>query len=110
MDGTRPFGVLVDSIGTAPQGSDVNVHFDVCGLSDGTPFKVRMSLVRDGTRHAADRMTASFDDAAIGAGTRRQHSLAVASLPAGSYHLTVVVIDDKGRKRDSELPLRIVGR
>jgi serine/threonine protein kinase len=110
MDGTRPFGVLVDSIGTAPQGSDVNVHFDVCGLSDGTPFKVRMSLVRDGTRHAADRMTASFDDAAIGAGTRRQHSLAIASLPAGSYHLTVVVIDDKGRKRDSELPLRIVGR
>jgi hypothetical protein len=55
-------------------------------------------------------MTASFDDAAIGAGTRRQHSLAIASLPAGSYHLTVVVIDDKGRKRDSELPLRIVGR
>jgi serine/threonine protein kinase len=110
MDGTRPFGVLVDSIGSAPQGSDVNVRFDVCGLNDGTPFKVRMSVVREGARHTADRMTASFDDAAIGAGTRRQHSLAVAALPAGSYRLTVIVTDDKGRKRDSELPLRIVSR
>jgi len=110
MDGTRPFGVLVDSIGSASQGSDVSVRFDVCGLNDGTPFKVRMSVVREGTRHTADRMTASFDDAAIGAGTRRQHSLAVAALPVGSYRLTVVVTDDKGRKRDTELPLRIVSR
>jgi serine/threonine protein kinase len=110
MDGTRPFGVLVDSIGNTPQGSDVNVRFDVCGLSEGTPFKVRMAVVRDGTRHNADRMTANFDDASIGIGTRRQHSLAVASLPAGSYRLTVVVTDDKGRKRDRDLPLHIAGR
>jgi hypothetical protein len=110
MDGTRPFGVLVDSIGDTPQGSDVNVRFDVCGLSEGSPFKVRMAVVRDGTRHNADRMTANFDDASIGIGTRRQHSLAVASLPAGSYRLTVVVTDDKGRKRDRDLPLRIAGR
>jgi len=110
MDGTRPFGVLVDSIDSTPQGSDVNVRFDVCGLSESTPFKVRMAVVRDGSRHNADRMTANFDDASIGFGTRRQHSLAVASLPAGSYRLTVVVTDDKGRKRDRDLPLRIVGR
>ena len=109
MDGTRPFGVLVDSIANTPQGTDVNVRYDVCGLSDGTAFKVRMSMLRDGTRHAADRMTASFDDVAIGTGTRRQHSLAVASLPAGTYHLTVVVTDDKGRRRDRDLSVRIVG-
>src|SRR5205085_7333000 len=45
--GRRPFGVLVDSIGNGPQGSDVSLHFDVCGLTEGTPFKVRMSLNRD---------------------------------------------------------------
>ena len=110
MDGKRPFGVLVDSIGSTPQGNDLNVHFDVCGLSEGTPFKVKMSMVRDGTRHAADRMTASFDDTSVGIGTRRVHSLAVASLPAGSYRLTVVVTDDKGRKRDTDLAVRISGK
>ena len=36
-DGRRPFGVLVDSIGSSAQGSDVNVHFDVCGLNEGAP-------------------------------------------------------------------------
>jgi hypothetical protein len=110
MDGKRPFGVLVDSIGSAPQGSDVNVRYDVCGLSEGTAFKVKMSVVRDGSRHAADRMTASFDDTSMGFGTRRQHSLAIASLPAGNYHLTVVVTDDRGRRRDTDLSLHIAGK
>ena len=110
MDGKRPFGILVDSIGSTPRGQDVAVSYDVCGLADGTAFKVHMSLVRDGTKHAADRMTANFDDLAIGAGTRRQHSLAVAPLPAGNYRLTVVVTDDKGRRRDRDLPLRIVSQ
>jgi len=110
MDGKRPFGVLVDDIGSTPQGSDLNVHFDVCGLAEGTPFKVKMSMVRDGTRHAADRMTANFDDTSVGMGTRRVHSLAVASLPAGSYRLTVIVTDDKGRKRDTDLAVRISGK
>lgn len=107
MDGRRPFGILVDSIGSTPHGQDVKVSYDVCGLADGTAFKVRMSVVREGVKHAADRMTANFDDLAAGAGTRRQHSLAVAPLPAGNYRLTVVVTDDKGRRRDRDLPLRI---
>jgi hypothetical protein len=109
-DGKRPFGVLVDSISGAAQGSDVNVRYDVCGLNQGTAFKVRMSVVRDGSRHAADRMTQTFDDSSAGFGTRRQRSLAVATLPAGNYRLTVVVTDDKGRRRDRDLPLRIVGQ
>ena len=110
MDGKRPFGVLLDSIGATPQGSDVNVHYDVCGLSEGTPFKVKMSVIREGKARSADRMTASFDDTSIGVGTRRQHVLAIATLPAGSYRLTVVVTDDKGRRRDTDLSLRIVGK
>ncbi|HEY2856686.1 MAG TPA: serine/threonine-protein kinase [Gemmatimonadaceae bacterium] len=110
MDGRRPFGVLLDSIGATPQGSEVEVKYDVCGLSEGTPFKVKMSMVRDGTRHSADRMTATFDDSSIGIGTRRQHALAISTLPAGSYHLTVIVTDDKGRKRDTDEPLRILPR
>jgi hypothetical protein len=110
MDGKRPFGVLVDSLGSSPQGSDVAVHFDVCGLDEGTPFKVRMAVVREGRGHSADRMTASFDDASAGTGTRRQHLLAVGGMPAGSYRLTVAVTDDRGRRRDKDLALHIVGK
>jgi len=83
------------------------VKYDVCGLSEGTPFKVKMSMVLDGTRHNADRMTATFDDSSIGIGTRRQHALAISTLPAGSYHLTVIVTDDKGRRRDNDVSVRI---
>jgi hypothetical protein len=110
MDGKRPFGVLLDSLGTAPQGSDLVVHYDVCGLEKGTPYKVKMSIVREGRGHAADRMTANFDDSSTGIGMRRQHMLAVAPLPAGSYRLTVVVTDDRGRKRDRDLPVKIVDK
>jgi hypothetical protein len=110
MDGKRPFGVLLDSLGNAAQGSDLLVHYDVCGLEAGTAFKVRMSVVREGRGHAADRMTSSFDDNAVGTGTRRQHLLAVAALPAGSYRLTVVVTDEKGRRRDRELAFKIAGK
>ena len=112
MDGKRPFGVLVDSIGSSPQGKDIDVHYDVCGLAEGTPYKTRLTLARTdgGRKAAADRMQATFDDTAIGIGTRRQHALAAATMPRGTYRLTVVVTDDKGRRRDHESMLRIAGR
>jgi hypothetical protein len=112
MDGTRPFGVLVDSLGTAPQGSDVMVHYDVCGLSQATPFKTRLTVARTdgGRRAAADRMQSTFDDAATGFGTRLHHLVPVGALPAGSYRLRIVVTDDKGRRRDHESTFKIVAR
>jgi hypothetical protein len=111
MDGKRPFGVLVDSVETAPQGSDLDVRYDVCGLTTGTPFKTRFLLARTdgGRRGAADRMASSIDDTAVDIGTRRHHVLAVGPMPAGNYRLTVVVTDDRGRRRDRETTLRIVG-
>ena len=112
MDGKRPFGVLVDPTGSTAQGSDVTVRYDVCGLGEGTPIKSRLTVARTdgGRRAAADRMQATFDDPATGIGTRLHHVVAVGPLPAGSYRLTVVVIDDKGRRRDHESALRIVSR
>lgn len=111
MDGKRPFGVLVDSLGGAPQGSDLTVHYDICGLAEGTPVKTRLTVSRTdgGRRAAADRMQATFDDSATGIGTRVHHLVPVGSLPAGAYRLTVVVTDDKGRRRDHESTLHIVG-
>lgn len=111
MDGKRPFGVLVDSLANAPQGSDVTVHYDVCGLNQGTSIKSRLTIARTdgGRRAAADRMLATFDDSASGIGTRLHHSVPVSALPAGAYRLTVVVTDDRGRRRDHESTFRILG-
>jgi hypothetical protein len=113
MDGKQPFAVLLaDSIGSTPQGSDVTVRYDVCGLNEGTPIKSRLTVARTdgGRKAAADRMQATFDDSAIGIGTRLHHVVPVSGLPAGSYRLTVVVIDDRGRRRDNESTLHIGGR
>jgi protein kinase-like protein len=112
MDGTRPFGVLVDSIGSTPQGADMTVRYDVCGLNDGAPIKTRVTVARTdgGRKAAADRMQATFDDSAIGSGTRLHHVVPVGALPAGSYRLTVLVIDDRGRRRNNESTLHISGR
>jgi hypothetical protein len=111
MDGKRPFGVLVDSLANAAQGSDVTVLYDVCGLNQGTAIKSRLIVARTdgGRRAAADRMQATFDDLASGIGTRLHHSVPMSALPAGAYRLTVVVTDDRGRRRDHESTFRIVG-
>jgi Protein kinase domain len=110
MDGKRPFGVLVDSLGNSPQGTDLTVRYDICGLAEGTAAKTRLTISRTdgGRRAAADRMQATFDDSATGIGTRVHHLVPVSSLPAGAYRLTVVVTDDKGRRRDHESTLHIV--
>jgi serine/threonine protein kinase len=111
MDGTHPFAVLVDSLGSAPQGSDVTVRYDVCGLTQGTPIKTRVTIARTdgGRRAAADRMQSTFDDPATGIGTRLHHSVPIGALPAGAYKMRVVVTDDKGRRRDHESTFKIVG-
>lgn len=112
MDGTHPFGVLVDSVHSAPQGIDMTVRYDVCGLSQGTGIKSRMTVARTdgGRRAAADRMQSTFDDSASSIGTRLHHVVPIGALPAGAYRLTVVVIDDRGRRRDHESAFRILDR
>ena len=110
MDGTHPFGVLVDSIGNMQRGADMPVRYDVCGLNEGTHIKSRLTVARTdgGRKGAADRMQATFDDNATGIGTRLHHVVPVGELPAGSYRLTIVVIDERGRRRDTESTLRIL--
>jgi serine/threonine protein kinase len=113
MDGKRPFGVLVDSVGPARPNANLDVHYDVCGLAEGSKFKVRMTVVRaEAGRRASerDRVTASLEETASGPGMRLAHTLALGPLPAGSYRFTVVVTDDRGRRREREMGLRIGDR
>lgn len=113
MDGKRPFGVLLDPLEPAVPGSMLDVRYDVCGLTEGTKFKVRMSVVRtEGSRRAMekDRVTENLEETASGPGMRRRHALAISSLPPGSYRLLVVVTDDRARRREREISVRIAER
>jgi len=110
MDGTRPFGVLLDAVEPMSPGTTLDVHYDVCGLTAGAKYKVRLSVLRaEGTRRAMekDRVTENLEDTASGPGMRRHQLLATAALPAGSYRLVVVVTDERNRRRERETPLRI---
>jgi hypothetical protein len=110
MDGTRPFGVLLDPVDAMTPGSTLDVRYDVCGLTAGTKYKVRLSVLRaEGSRRAIekDRVTENVDDSSSGPGMRRHQPMATAALPAGSYRLVVVVTDERGRRREREVPLRI---
>ena len=114
MDGTRPFGVLVDSVGPAQPGAAIDVSYDVCGLAEGAKFKVRMSVARAETGKRAatrtDRVSSNVEETATGAGMRLRHTLSLGTLPAGSYRLAVVVTDERSRRREREITLRIVDR
>ena len=110
MDGTRPFGVLLDAVEPMVPGSTLDVRYDVCGLTAGTKYKVRLSVLRaEGSRRAIekDRVTENVDDTSSGPGMRRNQPMATAALPAGSYRLVVVVTDERNRRREREIPLRI---
>jgi len=113
MDGRRPFGVLVDSIGGTRRGSELNVRYDVCGLAEGATFKTRLSLIRaeNGRKlTSADKVSATFEDTAGGPALRRKRAVDLGALPAGSYRVAIVVIDDRGRRREKEIALQITER
>ena len=113
MDGKRPFAVLLDTLVGGVPGAPADVRYDVCGLTEGTKFKVRMSVVRSeaGRRLSEkDRVALSIDETATGTGMRLRQELPLGTLSPGSYRLNVVVTDDRGRRRERDTALRVGGQ
>ncbi|HEU4643435.1 MAG TPA: serine/threonine-protein kinase [Gemmatimonadaceae bacterium] len=100
------FSVLVDAVGARESGDDLDVYYDVCGLERGTGFRTRVAVVKNesGLRrllgHSVDPVTARFDESADGVATRLHHTLELGDVPPGSYSLSVVVTDERGRRRE----------
>jgi serine/threonine protein kinase len=113
MDGKRPFAVLLDTLVTTVPGAPADVRYDVCGLTEGTKFKVRMSVLRSETGRRLtekDRVAEAIDETASSPGMRLRHSLSIGALSAGTYRLNVLVTDDRGRRRERDTPLRVGDR
>jgi hypothetical protein len=106
-DGKAPkFLVLMDSVPQVAAGSEVEIHYDVCGLASGTAYRGRVQLAQQLPAGKKKKKSAkpkplvvSFKDQVDGVASRRQQHLNLGSTKPGAYTLELVVADNKGRVR-----------
>jgi hypothetical protein len=101
---TPKFLVLMDSVPQVTAGSDMEIHYDVCGLPSGARYSGRVQLARQsapGKKKSPKPkpMVVSFKDQTDGVATRRHRQLTLASMKPGTYTLELAVADAKGRER-----------
>jgi hypothetical protein len=98
------FRLLMDPVPHLAAGSDVEIHYDVCGLASGTHYKGRVRLVQQqaaGKKKSAKpkQLVVSFKDQVDGVATRRHQQFNLASAKPGAYTLELSVADNQGRER-----------
>jgi hypothetical protein len=97
------FRLLMDPVPQVAAGSEMEIHYDVCGLSWGTPYRGRVRLtqqrpVKKGLAKPKP-LVVSFKEQADGVATRRHQQLDLASTKPGTYTLELSVADNQGRER-----------
>ena len=111
----RAFTLLVDAIGANKQGTNLDVYYDVCGLEDGATFTTHVAVSRStsGLKRllgaGVQPIALSYDEKAGGPAVRRHRTIAFSDMPAGSYSLDVVVLDEKGRRRQRVVEFQVPG-
>jgi serine/threonine protein kinase len=100
-----PFILLMDPVPQHVAGSELEVHYDVCGLPPGTPYRGRLRLSKQGDllkKVFGDKskpLVVAFQDRVDGPATRRHRNLDLDSTRPGSYTLELSVLDNRGRER-----------
>ena len=98
------FLLLMDPVPHVAAGSEVEIHYDVCGLASGTPYRgrVRLAQQRAGGKKGSAKpkpLVVSFKDQVDGTATRRHQELDLASTRPGAYTIELSVADNQGRER-----------
>jgi hypothetical protein len=108
---TPRFLLLMDPVAHPAAGSEVEIHYDVCGLRSGTPYRgrVRLSQQKTGKKKSAPPkpLIVTFQDEVDGLATRRRQQLDLGSTKPGTYTLELTVVDNQGRERKRLQKLRI---
>jgi hypothetical protein len=105
---TAPFILLMDPVQSAAARSELEIHYDVCGLPSGAPYhgKVRLSQPQAAgkkkKKSAKPKLVVTFQGKADGPATRRHQPLDLGSMKPGPYTLELIVFDGRGRERRSQ--------
>jgi hypothetical protein len=104
---TPRFLLLMDHVPHPVAGSEVTIHYDVCGLASGTPYRgrIRLSPQQQPTGKKKKKspkpkaLVVTFQDEVDGPATRREQQLNLGATRPGAYTLELSVIDNHGRER-----------
>jgi hypothetical protein len=104
---TAGFQVLMEPVPHASAGSELEIHYDICGLPSGTPYRGRVQLTQQqaptkkkkkGTPKPKS-MVVTFQDKTDGVASRRSQELELGATRPGTYTLELSVTDNRGRER-----------
>jgi hypothetical protein len=99
------FLLLTDPVGSPVAGSELEIHYDVCGLSSGAAYRGRLQISRPLTAKKkttkANSLVITFRDKVDGPATRRHREVSLSKLRPGVYTLELTVSDGRGRERKS---------
>ena len=112
-----PFLVKVDA-GTVRQGRRADLFYDVCGLRASSAYTAHVTITRPGGGRSLGKLfgrstapvTATYEETASGPSVRRHRTLGTSSMPSGTYHVDVLVTDDRGRHRQDGASLVVRSR
>ena len=108
------FLLLMDPVASPVAGSELEIHYDVCGLSSGVAYRGQVLISRPliGRKKTAkpNRVVINFRDKADGPATRRHREVNLGRLKPGAYTLELTVSDAKGRERKSSQKFRVAPR
>ena len=101
------FLLLMDPVLNQAAGSELDIHYDVCGLSSGTTYRGRVQLSEQKPARKTSKkkspkprpLVATFRDKVDGVASRRSQPLDLTYTKPGAYTLELAVVDNQGRER-----------
>jgi hypothetical protein len=101
---TPRFLLLMDPVPRAAAGSELEIHYDVCGLRSDTPYRGRVRLSQQSTGGKKKPvkpkpLVVTFKDTVDGPATRRSQELDLGTIKPGAYTLELSITDSQGRER-----------
>ncbi len=113
---TPRFLVLMEPVGAAAAGSDIEVRYDVCGLPSGTAYRGRLEItqqrVAKNKKSSAKPKTliVNFKDEVEGVASRREREVELRNLKPGAYTVQLSVVDGRGRERKTQQRMQLKAR
>jgi len=114
---TPGFLVLMEPIGAAAAGSELEVRYDVCGLPSGTAYRGRLQITQQQVAKKNKKGSArprtlivNFKDEADGMATRREREVELRNLKPGAYTVQLSVVDGRGRERKTQQKIQVKAR